>query len=66
MSTSIISGAFVIVLMIIFIGIWLWAWNPRNKKMFDALADLPLRENNPKHDLGKYKTSEKLKVNHHE
>ena len=37
-------GVFIVVLTLIFIGIWIWAWLPRHRKTFDALARLPLHD----------------------
>lgn len=39
-----IAGAFIIVMMLTFIAIWIWAWLPRHKRGFDALARLPLED----------------------
>lgn len=39
-----VAGAFIILMMLAFIGIWVWAWLPRHKRSFDALARLPLEE----------------------
>ena len=39
-----IAGAFIIVMMLTFIAIWIWAWLPRHKRSFDALARLPLED----------------------
>ena len=39
-----VVGVVIVLLMLIFIGVWLWAWLPHHKKTFDALAQLPLRD----------------------
>ncbi|HRP29262.1 MAG TPA: cbb3-type cytochrome c oxidase subunit 3 [Burkholderiaceae bacterium] len=39
-----VAGIFIIVMMLTFIGIWIWAWLPRHKRSFDALARLPLED----------------------
>jgi cytochrome c oxidase cbb3-type subunit 4 len=37
-------GVIIVILMLIFIGIWAWAWLPFHKQTFDALARLPLED----------------------
>ena len=39
-----LAGIVTIVVMLAFIGIWIWAWLPHHKRDFDALAKLPLEE----------------------
>ena len=39
-----VAGVFIVLMMLAFIGIWIWAWLPRHKRKFDALARLPLEE----------------------
>ncbi|HEY8521062.1 MAG TPA: cbb3-type cytochrome c oxidase subunit 3 [Gammaproteobacteria bacterium] len=40
-------GVLILVLMITFIGIWVWAWRPRHRPVFDALARIPMLDNDP-------------------
>jgi cytochrome c oxidase cbb3-type subunit 4 len=35
-------GAFIVLLLLVFIGVWIWAWRPNHKAEFDALARLPM------------------------
>lgn len=37
-------GVLIVLMMAVFIGIWVWAWRPRHRAVFDALAELPMRE----------------------
>lgn len=37
-------GVFTVLSLIAFIGIWIWVWNRRHKAKFDALARLPMEE----------------------
>ncbi|HEX7062350.1 MAG TPA: cbb3-type cytochrome c oxidase subunit 3 [Woeseiaceae bacterium] len=37
-------GVVILLLMGVFIGIWFWAWRPRHKPVFDALAEMPMRD----------------------
>ena len=39
-----IAGGFIIAMMIVFIGIWVWAWMPWHKRTFNALARLPMED----------------------
>ena len=39
-----IAGGFIIAMMIAFIGIWAWAWMPWHKRTFNALARLPMED----------------------
>ena len=39
-----IAGVITIFLMLVFIGIWIWAWRPRHRRVFDALAALPMSD----------------------
>lgn len=39
-----VAGVITIVLMVTFIGIWAWAWLPWHKRDFDALARLPMQD----------------------
>lgn len=39
-----IAGGFIVVMMLAFVCIWIWAWLPRHKRRFDALARLPLED----------------------
>lgn len=41
---SLINGLLTALLLIIFVAVWVWAWSSRNKKKFDEMANLPLRE----------------------
>ena len=41
-----IAGGFIIAMMIAFIGIWVWAWMPWHKRTFNALARLPMEDEN--------------------
>ena len=42
-----IAGVVTLVAMMAFIGIWVWAWLPNHKTEFDALATLPMEDENP-------------------
>ena len=35
-------GVLILVMMTVFIGIWFWAWRPRHRRVFDALAEIPM------------------------
>jgi cytochrome c oxidase cbb3-type subunit IV len=37
-------GVIIVILTLTFIGIWIWAWLPHHRQNFDALARLPLDE----------------------
>ncbi|HEY6643694.1 cbb3-type cytochrome c oxidase subunit 3 [Povalibacter sp.] len=37
-------GVIIVVLTLTFLGIWIWAWLPYHRKNFDALARVPLHE----------------------
>ena len=39
-----VAGVITVVLMVTFIGIWIWAWLPWHKRDFDALARLPMQD----------------------
>jgi cytochrome c oxidase cbb3-type subunit 4 len=39
-----IVGIATVIVMLAFIGIWVWAWHPQHKPDFDALAKLPLED----------------------
>ncbi len=39
-----VIGVFIVALALTFIGIWVWAWLPHHRKNFDALAHLPMHE----------------------
>ncbi|HMN43070.1 MAG TPA: cbb3-type cytochrome c oxidase subunit 3 [Povalibacter sp.] len=39
-----VIGVFIVVLTLTFIGIWVWAWLPHHRKNFDALAHLPMHD----------------------
>lgn len=39
-----LAGVITLLLMFIFIGIWIWAWNGRHKRVFDAMAKLPMED----------------------
>ncbi|HSN01562.1 MAG TPA: CcoQ/FixQ family Cbb3-type cytochrome c oxidase assembly chaperone [Rudaea sp.] len=41
-----IAGGFIIAMMLAFIGIWVWAWMPWHKRTFNALARLPMEDEN--------------------
>lgn len=43
------SGIMTGVLIVLFLGIWAWAWNSKNKAGFEAMAKLPLEENEQTH-----------------
>jgi len=43
-----VAGLITAILMLAFIVIWAWAWLPRHKPTFDALAKLPLEDNEAK------------------
>lgn len=37
-------GVFTVFSLVAFLGIWVWVWNHRHKAKFDALARLPMEE----------------------
>ena len=37
-------GVITVILMLCFIGIWVWLWDRRHLPKFDALARLPLED----------------------
>lgn len=37
-------GVLILIMMATFIGIWVWAWRPRHRRVFDALAEIPMRD----------------------
>jgi cytochrome c oxidase cbb3-type subunit 4 len=39
-----VAGIFIVAMMIAFIGIWIWAWLPWHKRTFDALAKMPMQD----------------------
>ena len=39
-----VAGVVTLVVMLVFIGIWAWAWLPQHKGEFDALAKLPMED----------------------
>jgi len=39
-----VVGIATVIVMLAFIGIWIWAWLPQHKRDFDALARLPMEE----------------------
>ncbi len=47
-----ISGIFIIVMMILFFGVVFWAWSDRQKKTFDHMARLPLEDDLPQNTRG--------------
>jgi cytochrome c oxidase cbb3-type subunit 4 len=47
-----ISGIFVIILMILFLGVVYWAWSDRQQATFDRMAHLPLEDDEPQFRRG--------------
>src|SRR5690606_31787321 len=43
-----IVGFLILLLMSVFLTIWFWAWRPRHKATFDALAAIPMQDNDPR------------------
>lgn len=39
-----VAGVFTLATMLSFIGIWIWVWNARHTRKYDALARLPLHD----------------------
>jgi cytochrome c oxidase cbb3-type subunit 4 len=39
-----VAGAIIVAMMISFVGIWIWLWNSRHTPKFDALARLPMED----------------------
>lgn len=39
-----IAGVMIVLMLVSFIGIWIWLWNKGHKKTFDALARLPMED----------------------
>lgn len=42
-----VIGLIIVLLMLIFVGIWVWAWLPFHQKTFEALARIPLEDEQP-------------------
>lgn len=44
-----VIGVFTLASMLAFIGIWIWVWNRRHRDKYEALARLPMEdeENQP-------------------
>lgn len=45
-------GVLILIMMAVFIGIWVWAWRPRHRRVFDALAEIPMTEGEAPPDDG--------------
>lgn len=43
-----ISGIYTAVLLIVFLGIVVWAYSKKNKKTFNDMANMALKEDQPK------------------
>jgi len=39
-----IVGGMILLMLLTFCGIWIWAWHGRHRPAFDALARLPMDE----------------------
>lgn len=39
-----VVGIIILLMLLSFLGVWIWAWLPFHKRSFDALARLPLGE----------------------
>lgn len=39
-----LAGVVTVILMSCFIGIWIWAWRPRHRRIFEAMARVPLED----------------------
>jgi cbb3-type cytochrome oxidase subunit 3 len=37
-------GAFTVISLLCFIGAWIWVWDRRHQRKYDALARLPLQD----------------------
>ena len=37
-------GILIVLMLISFIGTWVWVWNSRHKAKYDALARLPMQD----------------------
>ncbi|AMN45998.1 cbb3-type cytochrome c oxidase component FixQ [Steroidobacter denitrificans] len=44
------AGVVTVILMVCFIGIWVWAWRPRHRRVFDAMAQVPMGDALSLHD----------------
>ena len=42
---GVINGLLTLLLIILFLGICVWAWSKSNKSTFEAMAKLPLDDN---------------------
>ncbi len=47
-----ISGIFIILMMILFLGVVYWAWSDRQQPTFDRMAQLPLEDDEPRNPGG--------------
>ena len=47
-----ISGIFIILMMILFFGVVYWAWSDRQQPTFDRMAQLPLEDEEPQISRG--------------
>ncbi|MBS0364210.1 MAG: cbb3-type cytochrome c oxidase subunit 3 [Proteobacteria bacterium] len=39
-----LTGVLIVLMMLTFIGIWVWVWNDRHAQKFEALARLPMQD----------------------
>ncbi len=39
-----VAGVMIVLMLVSFIGIWIWLWHSGHKKKFDALARLPMED----------------------
>ena len=39
-----VIGAFTVLTMLSFVGTWIWVWNARHRNKYDALARLPMHD----------------------
>jgi cytochrome c oxidase cbb3-type subunit 4 len=39
-----VVGIITLLVMTVFVGIWIWAWRPRHAKEFDAMARIPMQD----------------------
>lgn len=42
-----VAGVVTLTTMLSFVGIWIWVWNGRHKAKYDALARLPMDDEEP-------------------
>ena len=58
-------GVLILLLMAVFIGIWVWAWRPRHRRVFDALAEIPMLDGDTPKSRGALELRERARDGRH-